>query len=92
MIKLCEKQRNNFPWEILTPNHARWGEFVEQMMNSKSSCDNTFKLTGAILYEMHDIDVQGTLEYFESNGCYCDCEVILNIVSRYSQSMLLNIM
>ena len=52
MIKLCEKQRKNLPWEILTPNHERWDEFVVLMMNSNNSCDNTLKGTAAILWEM----------------------------------------
>jgi hypothetical protein len=84
MIKLCEKQRKGFPEEILTPNHERWDEFVLLMMNSKSRCDDTLKGTAAILWDMRDIDIQGTLEYFESIFWYCDCEVLLNVVLMHS--------
>ena len=84
MIKLCKKQTKKITFEILTPFHKRWDEFVIQMISSKNSCDNTLRSTGAILWEMQGIDVKGTLEYFESNGCYCDFEVLLIGVLMYS--------
>jgi hypothetical protein len=78
------KPKGNMPLQILTPNHENWGDFVFLKMNSKNSCDNTLKGTAAILWDMQGIDVEGTLEYFKSLGGYCDCEVLLNVVGRYS--------
>ena len=28
-----------------------------------------------------DIDVDGTISYFQANGGYCDCEVLFNVVT-----------
>ena len=67
--------------KIMNPNHERWDEFVTEMLKRFEFCDHTHRTTRAILQEMQGIDVDGTLEVFESLGGCCDGEVILNVVS-----------
>ncbi|MGO8763247.1 MAG: DUF2695 domain-containing protein [Desulfobaccales bacterium] len=70
--------------EIMDPNHERWDEFVNEMLKRLVFCDLTHRTTRALLQEMQGIDVDGTLEVFESLGGYCDCEVILNVMCEGS--------
>lgn len=48
-------------------------------------CKSDFTQTTAVLNFMislgilKDIDINGTLKYFEDNGGYCDCEVLFNV-------------
>ena len=51
----------------------------------RSRCDGTLNKSVATLAFMtalgivDDIDVDGTVRYFEANGGYCDCEVLVNV-------------
>lgn len=48
-------------------------------------CESDFTQTTAVLNFMislgilKDIDIDGTIEYFQENGGYCDCEVLFNV-------------
>lgn len=79
--------------EILTPEHPRWDEFTEKLSgeegcnfrekdgrtiwNCNGGKDRPF--TRKILTEMAGIDIEATMEYFNSRGGYCDCEILFNV-------------
>ena len=44
----------------------------------KYGCDKSFHHTQNILEELGFTDICHTLMYFEMNGAYCDCEILLN--------------
>jgi hypothetical protein len=75
--------------EIMDPNHERWDEFVNEMLKMVEFCDTTHRTTRSILQKMQGIDVDATLEFFESQGGYCDCEVILNVMCDGSPLQLI---
>ncbi len=67
--------------QILTADHELWEEFVYRMGDTDYYCDHTTRNARAILEDLANIapvDIQGTLDWFESQGGYCDCEIILN--------------
>lgn len=44
-------------------------------------CDGTLDKTRSILKEhFPQYDITKTIKYFESEGGYCDCEILLNVV------------
>jgi len=76
--------------EIMTKEHPRWNEFIDRLAG-KEGCDfeeDSWKcsretdkpLASKILKSMGNIDVTGSLKYFEKNGGYCDCEILFNVV------------
>jgi hypothetical protein len=67
--------------EIMSPSHEKWYEFVAAMMMEFGGCESTHKTARAVLQEIQGIDVDGTLEFFESQEGICDCEVLLNVVA-----------
>ena len=36
-------------------------------------------LAAKILNKMGNVNIKATLEYFEENGGYCDCEILMNV-------------
>ena len=44
-------------------------------------CDGTMDRPVArkILESMGDIDIEGSLQYFDNHGGYCDCEILFNV-------------
>lgn len=81
---------------VMTPNHPQWSTFCERLdgpegIDSRMDDDGDFAWTcdggrdkskaTAILQTMSGIDVAASLEYFESRGGYCDCEILLNIAA-----------
>lgn len=67
--------------EIMAPIHESWDEFLNEMFIRFGGCDRTHKTTRAALQEIKGIDVDGTLEFFESQGGICDCEVLSKVVA-----------
>ncbi len=66
---------------IMSPTHPRWSEFAARLRELQPArCDHTFQRTRRVLEEIEGADVEKSLEYFESEGGFCDCEVILNVV------------
>lgn len=77
----------------MTAEHPRWEEF-EERLEGPEGCnfqedeneETTWQCKGgtdkskatAILIDM-EMDVSTSLSYFESNGGYCDCEILFNI-------------
>ncbi len=49
-------------------------------------CNKDLSLTKNILKKYFpNVDVEHTLQYFEDNGAYCDCEILFNIESKRSE-------
>jgi len=79
--------------EILTPASPRWPLFVrllgdtltDDMPEGRWRCGNDgsggpkHRYAEAVLTELGGIDIDGTLEFFEEHGGYCDCEIMLNV-------------
>lgn len=77
---------------MMTTEHPRWEEFVRRL-EGPEGCDfkqdNTWKCAGgrdksfaiSILENMgcSPTDLAAQVDYFESRGGYCDCEIIFNI-------------
>jgi hypothetical protein len=83
--------------QIMTTKHPRWNEFTQRLggpegcnfhddpatgqmaWTCEGGSDKT--LAAAILAKMGGIDVPASLEYFEENGGFCDCEILFNVAS-----------
>ena len=74
---------------IMSPDHHDWDEFAFRLQRHLAEGACTGKsdrpYTTTILKAMGTIDVEGSLEYFESFGGNCDCEVLLNVALRPSR-------
>lgn len=82
------------PQQFMRPGHPRWREFLDKLEGS-DGCDfkrdekgeatwrckggNDKSLATAILQSLGDVDVPGSLIYFENNGGHCDCEILFNV-------------
>ena len=71
--------------EILTKENIRLAEFTRYLYEAlgdpdNCNCKNDFTHTERILKNMGGIDIEGTIEYFEQNSAFCDCEIIFNIL------------
>jgi len=75
--------------EIMTPDNPRWQEFGEGLAGPEGinvregfpvDCDCLgWPKSTKILESMGNIDIEGTLRYFDECGGCCDCEVLLNV-------------
>jgi len=78
---------------IMNINHPKWDEFITKMMGSDGcnfqgeaaedftfTCfhDGDFRFAKKFLEEL-GCDTDKSLEYFQSNGGMCDCEIIWNV-------------
>lgn len=75
--------------DILTPKHRYWSAFyfrLDQMINTHVHgkpvfrCYNDLRHSKKILKSLHNIDVEGSVEFLKNRGGYCDCEVITNVM------------
>ena len=70
-----------------------WNTFVEKLekevfgdntepeeMLKDFKCDSDFAFTRKILAEIGNININATIEEFQSLGGYCDCEILWNVV------------
>jgi hypothetical protein len=72
---------------IMEPTHPQWKEFYDRLAGPEG-CNfkkGTWTCKGghnkdfaARLLKDYDVDIRSTLEYFDSMGWHCDCEVIFN--------------
>ena len=80
--------------KVMNPQHPNWDDFLSRLegpegchfrqnKNGAKSwrCygghDKRFAI--AIMQKMDDVDVQRSIDYFERNGSYCDCEILFNL-------------
>ena len=78
--------------ETLTRSKKDWNKFADllaskegidvKIINNKftSNCDNKHTKAKKILRKYFPkYDIPMTIKYFEKNGGYCDCEVLMNV-------------
>jgi len=51
----------------------------EENGKEKWDCDGDLSKAIKIMESMEGIDVPATIDYLQSNGCSCDCEILLNV-------------
>jgi hypothetical protein len=78
---MTQKPMTESDIEVMTIENPRWQEFCASLdrAGSTSGCQHDHRLAKKILREMGGIDVEASIDYFENNGGYCDCEVLLNV-------------
>jgi hypothetical protein len=76
--------------EVLTPDSPRWQTFVDELdqwlwdgCRGGTNKDHAI----AIMRKMGGIDIEASVAFFEANGGYCDCEIILNVAWKYEPSV-----
>jgi Protein of unknown function (DUF2695) len=79
--------------EILTPASPRWSLFVRLLGNTLTdglpadtwrcgddgSGGSKHRYAEAVMAELGGIDIDGTLEFFQQHGGFCDCEILFNV-------------
>ena len=71
---------------VLTRDDPRWQTFC-RLLNaalSERGCHHDQRSAEIVLQEMGGIDIESTLAYFDDNGGYCDCEILLNVDKEWS--------
>lgn len=78
----------------MNPRHPRWREFLRRLegvegcnfaedetgqITWRCSGDGDKSLAIAIMQKIQDVDIERSLDYFEQNGGYCDCEILFNL-------------
>lgn len=60
-----------------------WDEF-EDRIDELEECNHTLDGSKAILKQLgySDSEISEICQWFELNGGYCDCEVVMNVVMR----------
>jgi hypothetical protein len=66
---------------ILTPADKRWDFFAETLSGAitKHGCHHDHRLAEQGMLHMGDVDIPGSIEFFEQHGGFCDCEIIFNV-------------
>ena len=59
-----------------------WDRFAESIVTllEAQECDNTLTISRELLVDMRIFDVDGSIEWLQDHGGFCDCEVLLNVV------------
>ena len=61
--------------EILTPKSPRWDEFADRLYAVIDVCGGNHQYAKQVMVEMGNVDIPGSLAFFEDHGGYCDCEI-----------------
>lgn len=77
--------------EVITKEHKYFPELLNKLsdnIDKKGGCDGSFNALRSAFDTLEnifgiEINVTETINYMESNGGYCDCEILLNV--QYSQ-------
>lgn len=79
-------------WDSEDSDTTHWELFVDRLLelDSKYECDNTLKSSKQTLMDLgySDTEIEDIVEWIEEHGGYCDCEVLINVVSRISPEKL----
>jgi hypothetical protein len=71
--------------ESLPMDRANFGklfDYLDEVLEEKG-CDNTNKLSKQFLTDLGIEDPDLVLKWLASHGGYCDCEILLNVVSLF---------
>ena len=81
----------------MTPEHPRWQEFVDKLEGSEG-CNFRKDETEKIVWNCSDednhaksrrilasmgVEVDKSIEFFQTHGGHCDCEVLFNVKNRH---------
>jgi hypothetical protein len=80
---------------VLTPQNPQWTEFVNRLSAALYIDDKSWRCDGdqgmspehvhrhakAVMATMGGIDTAASLDFFKAHGGYCDCEILLNVVT-----------
>jgi len=76
--------------KTLNKTHPKMKDFLKELESRCAfnkgegkltwECDHNFNKSIEILKKYKDIDVKSTIKYFEKKSCFCDCEIILNLI------------
>ena len=82
--------------KLMTPLHPLWYLFIECLQSPEgcnfyedenggvtSDCGGDLSRSEAILRTFDDIDVEGSLVFFEEHQGHCDCEVVFNVYDSF---------
>lgn len=79
--------------QVMRPEHAKWHKFLKRL-EGPEGCNFTEtekgitwrcqggrdkSLATAIMRRFPDVDLERSIDYFEKNGGYCDCEILFNL-------------
>jgi len=67
---------------ILNTDNPRWDEFAQRLVDElpgPGCCDHSHRAAKRIMTDMGNINIPASIEFFEENGGYCDCEILLNV-------------
>jgi Protein of unknown function (DUF2695) len=82
----CKRLRQGNEGEInaqtMTTGHPMWDRFADSIVTllEAQECDNTLTISRELLVDMRIFDVDGSIEWLQDHGGFCDCEVLLNVV------------
>ena len=76
--------------QLMTPKHPKWKDFFTRLAGpegchfrqengeAKWDCQHgeDKRKAQALLYQFVDVDVNGSLEWFQANGAPCDCQIL----------------
>ena len=68
--------------KIMNPENPDWPAFCVGMREMKS-CDHSLDFTIETLNAFPGLDIEGSLDFFREHGGHCDCEVVMNVISRH---------
>lgn len=68
--------------EIMAKENPKFIMFYNRLSAKvdKNGCHHRYENTIAVLSAFPEVQILRSLEYFQRNGGYCDCEVLLNVI------------
>ncbi len=65
----------------LTPTHPRWESFINDLswITFTRGCECDLQIARELMGAMEDVDIPASIVFFEDNGGFCDCEILMNI-------------
>jgi hypothetical protein len=82
---------------IMTPEHPQWSAFMD-LLTGPEGCNFRIEENGPMftcggrkrplaraILKKHfpQVDIEGTIDFFESHGGHCDCEIAFNVETSF---------
>lgn len=64
--------------KIMDKNHPKWEKFITALSNMER-CTHDHHYAKLAMTEIGNIDIEKSIKFFESQGGYCDCEIMFNV-------------
>jgi hypothetical protein len=73
--------------KLLTPECAEWQIFLVALWGAVSDhgCRHDHRHAEKIMADMGDVDIGGSVAFFEEHDGFCDCEVGLNVQDSWER-------